>query len=249
MATCALWPYRHDPNHTSWMTVVTPTDRQKSFRNRCVKVLVAFLCCSLVFWILCWYRGFCHRTESDLKSKLWHSQGSWTKPYLVSFKFWTCPNWTNIPPQQQPLGRWQQLCEVSFPSKLPAKGNGQEEIAKCKLWPWPWRYDPESRSWYYCLIQYQYPTWQWGVMARTWFRYKCTVTLTSEIWPWVKVPRSRSWHTLESWTTIMWNIIQIQLGSEELWPGHGFWVCVHCYLDLGDMTLGQCHDTPLGHGQ
>ena len=28
-----------------------------------------------------------------------------------------------------------------------------------------------------------------------------------------------------------------------------FWVCVHYDLDLGDMTLGQGHDTPLGHGQ
>ena len=28
-----------------------------------------------------------------------------------------------------------------------------------------------------------------------------------------------------------------------------FWVCVHCDLDLRDMTLGQGHDTPLGHGQ
>ena len=27
------------------------------------------------------------------------------------------------------------------------------------------------------------------------------------------------------------------------------WVCVHCDLDLGDMTLRQGHDTPLGHGQ
>ena len=26
-------------------------------------------------------------------------------------------------------------------------------------------------------------------------------------------------------------------------------VCVHCELDLGGMTLGQIHDTPLGHGQ
>ena len=75
------------------------------------------------------------------------------------------------------------------------------------------------------------------------FEYVCTVTLTVEIWP------KRSWHTLGSWTTIVWNIIQIQLGSEELWPGHGFPVCVHCDLDLGDMTLGQGHDTPLGHGQ
>ena len=28
-----------------------------------------------------------------------------------------------------------------------------------------------------------------------------------------------------------------------------FWVCVHCHHDLRDMTLGQGHDTPLGHGQ
>ena len=42
---------------------------------------------------------------------------------------------------------------------------------------------------------------------------------------------------------------QIKFCSEELWPGHGFPVCVHCGLDLEDMTLGQGHDTPLGHGQ
>ena len=37
----------------------------------------------------------------------------------------------------------------------------------------------------------------------------------------------------------------------ELWPGHGFLVCVHCDLDLGDitMTLGQGHYTPSGHWQ
>ena len=43
----------------------------------------------------------------------------------------------------------------------------------------------------------------------------------------------------------MWNItkcIQIQHGSEELWPGHVFWVCVHCDLDIREMTLGQDHD-------
>ena len=28
-----------------------------------------------------------------------------------------------------------------------------------------------------------------------------------------------------------------------------FWVCVHCDLDLGDMTFGQGHNTSLGHGQ
>ena len=45
------------------------------------------------------------------------------------------------------------------------------------------------------------------------------------------------------------NIIQIQHGSEELWPGHGFPVYVHCDLDLGDMTFGQGHDTTFGHVQ
>ena len=44
-------------------------------------------------------------------------------------------------------------------------------------------------------------------------------------------------------------MIQMQLGSEELWPGHGLLVCVHCDLDLVGMTLGQVHDTPLGNGQ
>ena len=34
-----------------------------------------------------------------------------------------------------------------------------------------------------------------------------------------------------------------------LLPRHRFPVCVHCDLDLGDITLGQGHDTPLGHGQ
>ena len=35
----------------------------------------------------------------------------------------------------------------------------------------------------------------------------------------------------------------------SLLPGHGYPECVHCDLNLGDMTLGQSHDTPLGHGQ
>ena len=42
---------------------------------------------------------------------------------------------------------------------------------------------------------------------------------------------------------------KIEYYSEKLWPGYGFSVNVHCDLDLGDMTLGQVHDTPLGHVQ
>ena len=67
-------------------------------------------------------------------------------------------------------------------------------------------------------------------------------------WPWIW-PLVKAWHIPGSWITIVWNIIQIQHGSEELWPGQGFWVCVHCDIHLGNMTLGQGHYTPLGHGQ
>ena len=45
------------------MAVVTPTDRPKSFRNRCVfEVFGGVLC--FHFSVGVW--GFCHRTESDL---------------------------------------------------------------------------------------------------------------------------------------------------------------------------------------
>ena len=60
------------------------------------------------------------------------------------------------------------------------------------------------------------PTWQWGVMAWT------EIWGMSALWPWpwIYALGLRSWHTLGSWTTIVWNIIQIQHSSEELWPRH-----------------------------
>ena len=92
-----------------------------------------------------------------------------------------------------------------------------------------------------CVKYYLDPTWQGGVMAR----------LICVLWPWpLRYDLgSRSWHTLGSWIIIAWNDIKIQHISEELWPGHRFEVCVYCDLDLGDMTLGQGHDTPFGRGQ
>ena len=74
-----------------------------------------------------------------------------------------------------------------------------------------------------------------------------TVLGMCALWPWLWIYDlgSRSWHTLGSWTTIVRNIIQIQFGIEELWPRHGFWVCMSCDLEIRDITLGQGHDTPL----
>ena len=62
-----VWPV-NQVNHTSWVAVVTPTDRPKSVRNRCVIELFCSVFCvvALPFWHFCWCRGFCHRTGSDL---------------------------------------------------------------------------------------------------------------------------------------------------------------------------------------
>ena len=49
-------------DHTSWMTVVAPTDR-----NRCVIVVIGgVFVLSIGFRIFCWFKDFCHRTESNL---------------------------------------------------------------------------------------------------------------------------------------------------------------------------------------
>ena len=67
---CGEWeggPVNH-VNHTSWVAVVTPTDRHKSVRNCCLIELFCGVVCvvTLPFWHFCWCRGFCHRTGSDL---------------------------------------------------------------------------------------------------------------------------------------------------------------------------------------
>ena len=50
------------------MAVVTPADRPKSVRNRCViEVFGGVLCVvTLLFGFFCRCKGFCHGAESDL---------------------------------------------------------------------------------------------------------------------------------------------------------------------------------------
>ena len=55
-------------NHTSCLTVLTPTDRPKSVSNHCVighfdGRFVLWICLVCIFF---WYKGSCHWTESDL---------------------------------------------------------------------------------------------------------------------------------------------------------------------------------------
>ena len=57
----------HQVNHTSWVAVVTPFDRPKSVRSRCVIELFCGVCVvTLPSWHFCWCMGICHRTESDI---------------------------------------------------------------------------------------------------------------------------------------------------------------------------------------
>ena len=62
-----VWPV-NQVNHTSWVAVVTPTDRPKSVRSRCLIELFCGVVCvfTLPFWHFRGCRDFCHRTESDL---------------------------------------------------------------------------------------------------------------------------------------------------------------------------------------
>ena len=98
-----------------------------------------------------------------------------------------------------------------------------------EIWPWlsvithPWVMENK------CVRYYPYPTRQWGVITRTWILGMWALWH----WPWKYDLGSRSWHTLGSWTTIVWNIIQIKLSSEALWSGHRFSVYVLCDFDLG----------------
>ena len=50
------------------MAIVTPADRPKSVRNRClIEVFGGVLCVlTLLFGFFCRCKGFCHRAESDL---------------------------------------------------------------------------------------------------------------------------------------------------------------------------------------
>ena len=61
--------------NTSWVAIVTPTDRPKSTRNRSViELFCGFVCVVILpFRHFCWCRGFCQRTESDLFLFLIHA--------------------------------------------------------------------------------------------------------------------------------------------------------------------------------
>ena len=67
------------------MTVVTPTDRPKSVRNCCeIEVFGGLFVLSIGFRIFYWYKGFCHRTESDLLLFLFICIELYKKTYVLN---------------------------------------------------------------------------------------------------------------------------------------------------------------------
>ena len=262
--TSEIWPWVKVRTHPS----VIDNNRVKYYPDRTWQweVMARTLilgCCAL--WPWPW--------RYDLGSRSWHTLGLWTtivwniiQIQLSSEVLWPghgfpvymhCDldlgDMTLGQGHDTPLGHGQQLSEILSRSNLAVRSYGPDTdfqyvctvTLTLEIWPWvkvmthPWVMD---NNW---VKYYPDPTWQWGVMARTRISSMCALWP----WPWRCDFGSRSWHTLVSWTTIVWNYIQIGQGITKLWPGHGFPVCVHCDLDLGDMTLGQGHDTPLGHGQ
>ena len=117
-----------------------------------------------------------------------------------------------------------QLCDILSRSNLAVRSYGQDTdlgyvctvtLTK-EIWPWvkimthPWVMDNN------CVKYYPDPTWSWGGMAQK--RILSMRALWP--WPWRYDLGSSSWHTLGSWATIVWNIIQIRQVVTKLWPGH-----------------------------
>ena len=163
-----------------------------------------------------------------VQPRSWHTLGSWT----------TNAGMSNI--------QIQDCCEKLWP------GHGFWVCVHCDLdltleiWPWvklmthPWFMENN------CVKYYPDPTLQLGVMVQTWISgYVCTVTLTLEIWPWVKVMT----HPWFMGNNCLKYYPDPTLAARSYGLGTDFWVCVHCDLDLEDVTLGQGHETSLGHWQ
>ena len=83
---------RKPVNHTSWVAVVTPTDRPKSVRNCCLMELFCDVVCvvSLPFWHFCWCKKilklFKHLNLYYMHSPT-YKHGSYTK--LLQIKLFT----------------------------------------------------------------------------------------------------------------------------------------------------------------
>ena len=124
-------------------------------------------------------------------------------------------------------------------------------LAMCELWLWHLRYKLASRSWHTLGFR---STIVWNIIQiqlsskKLWHGHEFLAMWALWPWPWrcdLGQVMTHSWVKVNNHV----KYCPIQLSSKKLYPRQGFKLCVHYVLDLGDMTLGQCNDTPLGWGQ
>ena len=106
------------------MVVVTPTDHPESVRNRCViEVFGGIFMLLIRCWIFCWYKGFRHRSESDLALFLWQTYLFSEQPMQQSKSF-TCSQCYYSP-----------LCEPHSPFDIVKAGDHCERKISKQILP------------------------------------------------------------------------------------------------------------------
>ena len=133
------------------------------------------------------------------------------------------------------LGYGQKLCEILFRSNMVERSFDLKThfgyvCTVILIWHWVSQTCMTLGHGHFdnSVKYYPDPTWHWGVKALT-----LTLAMPSLCpWLWKYYLGSRSKHTLDLWTTVVWNIIQIQHSWNKTWSGNRFWLCGHYYLVL-----------------
>ena len=139
-----------------------------------------------------------------------------------------------------PLGHGQQWCEISR-SNMAVRNYVPETdfgyMCTMTLTLGQGHDTPLGHGQQWCEISFRSNMAVRSYGPDTKFRNMCTITLSLEIWPWAKA------------MTHPWNMDNNSRSNMAV-RSYGLDInfgCVH--YDLDDMTLGQGHDTSLGHGQ
>ena len=100
-------------NYTSWVAVVTPTDRPKSVRNRCVIELFCGVFCvvTLPFWHFCWWRAFVIwlsqiSSFNSIIERYVHMFPLFFRSIVVTYQFWL---WFGMVPKQTQFDKVLQI--------------------------------------------------------------------------------------------------------------------------------------------
>ena len=178
-----------------------------------------------------WVKVMTHSLVMDNNCVKYYPNPTWQWGFIARKGFWVyvyCDldlgDMTLSQGHDTHLGQKKQLREIISRSNLAVRSYGPDTdfgyvctvTLTLEKWPLvkfmthPWVMDNN------CVKYYPNSTWQWGVLARTWILGMCAPWP----WPWGYDLGSRSWHTLGSWTTIVWNIIQIGQVGKKLWPEH-----------------------------